>query len=363
MTVINDIEIDNIEYKPNPIKEAILNNDPIEPKLHVIAVISNPCLYARRYILMKEFIKRMEMDENDVILYIVEYVYGIQKFIITDRKNPRHLQVRTETPIWHKENMINVGVKALLPTNWRAFAWIDADIEFENTTWATDALKLLNGSKDIIQLFSHAIDMDKEKKTMTFFNSFGYQHCKGKSYGTTGLEFWHPGYAWACTRKAYEKMGGLYEYGILGSSDNIMALALIGKAIKGLDGNSTSGYKQSVKDFEERVKNFRLGYVPCVIRHHFHGSKKNRKYRERWQILVNHNYDPLEHLDIDEQEIKRVENKNKNIYNNINTSASVNANTSTICRVITPSAKCPRKMIEDIYAYFSERNEDEGYLE
>ena len=42
MTVINGIEIDNIEYKPNIIKEAILNNDPIEEKLNVIAVISNP---------------------------------------------------------------------------------------------------------------------------------------------------------------------------------------------------------------------------------------------------------------------------------------------------------------------------------
>ena len=61
MTVINNIEIDNIEYKPNEIREAIINNDPIEQKLHVIIVVSNPCLYARRYILAREFIKRMEI--------------------------------------------------------------------------------------------------------------------------------------------------------------------------------------------------------------------------------------------------------------------------------------------------------------
>ena len=29
MTIINDIEIDNIEYKPNEIREAIINNDPL----------------------------------------------------------------------------------------------------------------------------------------------------------------------------------------------------------------------------------------------------------------------------------------------------------------------------------------------
>ena len=71
MTVINGIEIDNIEYKPNEIKLAILNNDAIEEKLNVIIVISNPCLYAKRYVLLKEFVKRFD-DEERVNLFIVE---------------------------------------------------------------------------------------------------------------------------------------------------------------------------------------------------------------------------------------------------------------------------------------------------
>jgi hypothetical protein len=40
MTVINGIEIDDINYKQNDIKYAISNNDPIEDKLNVIIVIS-----------------------------------------------------------------------------------------------------------------------------------------------------------------------------------------------------------------------------------------------------------------------------------------------------------------------------------
>jgi hypothetical protein len=343
MTVINNIEIDTIEYKSNPIKEAILNNDPIEQKLHVIIVVSNPCLYARRYILAREFMKRMECDETNIILYVVEFAYGKQKFIITDSKYKRHLQIRTETPIWHKENMINCGVRALLPSTWKAFAWIDADIEFESTTWALDTLKILNGSKDIVQLFSHAIDMDKHKKPMTVFSSFSYQYCNEKKYGGKGIDYWHPGYAWACTRKAYEKMGGIYEYGILGSADNIMALSLIGNGLKAIDVNSTDGYKQTVIEFQNKVKHFRLGYVPGVIKHHFHGSKKNRKYTERWQILVNHLYDPLEHLDI--EKTIAINNSNK------------------ICNVLIPSSSCSKDLISDIYNYFAERNEDEGYLE
>ena len=52
MTIINNIEIDNIDYTINSTKTAIANNNPIEEKLNVIIVISNPCLYAKRYILL-----------------------------------------------------------------------------------------------------------------------------------------------------------------------------------------------------------------------------------------------------------------------------------------------------------------------
>ena len=81
MTVINGIDIDDIDYKVNEIKHAIKNNDPIEEKLNVILVISNPCLYVRRYVLLKEFVKRIEEEEENVVLYIVEMIYYKQNFI------------------------------------------------------------------------------------------------------------------------------------------------------------------------------------------------------------------------------------------------------------------------------------------
>ena len=193
MTIINGIEIDIINYKLNDIKYAITNNKPIEKKLNVIIVISNPCQFARRYILCREFIKRIEEEEENVELYVVEMIYPNQKFIITDKKNKNHLQLKTDTPIWHKENMINLGVKYLLPKSWKAFAWIDADIEFENPSWALDTLKILNGSKDIVQIFSHCLDMDNKENTMQIFSSAGFQYCKNKKYCGKGIDYWHPG--------------------------------------------------------------------------------------------------------------------------------------------------------------------------
>jgi hypothetical protein len=303
MTVINGIEIDFIDYKVNDIKLAITNNEPIEDKLNVIVVISNPCLYAKRYILLKEFVKRIEEEEEHVRLFIVEMIYENQKFIITDKKNKNHLQLKTDTPIWHKENMINLGVKYLLPKNYKAFAWIDADIEFESNSWALDSLKILNGSRDVIQLFSHCVDMSKIKTNLNLFNGFGYSFSKQKPFTSKGIDYWHPGYAWAITRKAYEKIGGLYDKGVLGSGDNIMALSFINKVEYMTNENYSDEYNHSMFEFQKKANKLRLGYTPGVIRHYFHGSKQNRKYTERWKILMENQYSPDRDICYDENGI------------------------------------------------------------
>lgn len=329
MTIINGIEINHIVYKPNDIKLAIKNNDPIEEKLHVILVLSNPCLFAKRYILLKEFVKRIEMEETNVLLYIVELAYDNQEYHITEKNNQRHLQIRTKVPLWHKENMINLGVKYLLPSDYKAFAWIDADIEFESVTWATDTLRILNGSKDMVQLFSHSLDMNAKELTMNMRSCGGYQYSKGNKYYSSGNDYWHPGYAWAMTRRAYEKIGGLYELGILGSGDFIMLMSLLNKGEVSVNSNNSEDYKKTILDFQKKISSLRLGYVPGVIRHYFHGSKKNRKYTERWKILVEHNYQPTVHITKDEKGI------------------------------LIPTNEFPEQLVKDIYQYFLERNEDE----
>ena len=328
MTVINGIEIDNINYKVNEIKLAIANNDPIEEKLNVIIVISNPCLYAKRYILLKEFVKRIEEEEEHVNLFIVEMIYENQKFIVTDKKNKNHLQVKTDVPIWHKENMINLAVKYLLPSNYKAFAWVDADVEFENNSWAMDTLKILNGCKDVVQLFSHCVDMSNENTNLNIFNSFGYSFNKEKKFTTKGQDYWHPGYAWAITKKAYDKIGGIYDKGILGSGDSIMALAFINKAESMNNINYSDDYNNSMLEYQLKASKLRLGYVPGVIRHYYHGSKKNRQYTERWKLLMKYNYSPIEHLTYDKQGI------------------------------LIPTQTFPSDFKEDIMNYFRERKED-----
>ena len=143
---------------------------------------------------------------------------------------------------------------------------------------------------------------------------------------------WHPGFAWAMTRRAFDKIGGLYEYSILGAGDHNMAHSFIGKGLDSLNEATTSEYKESLIEFEANAKTLRLAYVPGVIRHHFHGSKKNRKYAERWQILVKYEYKPNEH-------IRRRKDG-----------------------LLVPTTSCPAGLLEEIRQYFAVRNEDEGFI-
>ena len=125
------------------------------------------------------------------------------------------------------------------------------------------------------------------------------------------------------------KIKVLFEYSILGAGDNNMLHCWMGDGLKSINPNVTDAYKSSIIELQEFTKNIRFGYVPGVIRHYFHGSKANRKYSERWKILVDHHFNPYEHLATDEK------------------------------GVLIPSTKCPPKLLEDILTYFKERNEDE----
>jgi hypothetical protein len=322
------INLCKIGMKHHTIKDAIENNHPIEENLHVISVISNVCLFKKRYQLMREFMRRMEF-ENNVILYIVELAYENQPFAITSKLNPHHLQLRIKHALWHKENMINIGVRKLLPPHWKAFAWIDADIDFDNNDWALDTLKILNGARDIVQIFSHAIDMDANEETMNVYNSFSFQFCHGLPYSHKFPNYWHPGYAWACTRTAFEKMGGIFEFGILGASDHIMSFCLANKGLESINAKYSDDFKNEILKFQKKVKRFRLGYVPGMIRHFFHGSKVNRKYVERNEILLKYNYSPGLHIAHD-------------------------AN-----GVLIPSSHFSEEFLAEILNYFKQRNEDE----
>lgn len=273
--------------------------EPLPAILDVVAVVSNPVRYNSRLSLCRAFQRHMACA--GVRLTLVELAYGERPFEVTEEGNPRHVQLRAGTELWHKENLINLGIERL-PRDWKYVAWIDADIAFARPDWAQETMQLLQHYA-IIQMFSHATDLGPNHEPLKTHAGFVYSYQQGFP-NDPRYEIWHPGFCWAARRDAINVLGTLIDFAILGSADRHMAMALIGKAVKTLHQDLTENYRNGVLAWETRAERYiqrNIGYMPGMIYHAWHGKKADRRYRDRWQVLIQNQYDPVVDLKRDWQ--------------------------------------------------------------
>jgi hypothetical protein len=257
--------------------------------LYVVLPYFNFCGFKRRRDLFAAFVRS------------VEFTKGIQ-VVVVEAAGPaplpklpvwRHVKVDVDSPIWLKENLVNIGTKEL-PRDWKYMAWIDADIEFLNRKWVKDTLVELE-SYDIVHMFQTCVNLGPSGEALKIDKSFGYMHQdSGTAYTKTDrYGFWHPGYAWACTRKAYDQMRGLIDWAILGSGDRHMALAWIGRALYSAPGNIHKNYSAMLEEYQIACRGLEVSYIEGTILHFWHGRFEDRRYKERWEILTRNKFDPL----------------------------------------------------------------------
>ena len=307
--------------------------------LHVIAVISNPVRFERRYTLFRQFEERIK--KSGVNLIVVETQQGDRPFQVTCSSNRNHVQLRTFDELWIKENMINIGFSRL-PSDWQYCAWIDADVEFNRPDWASETVHALQ-AYEVVQMFETAIDLGPKGESLQIHNSFVSEYIKNGCTNPVGpghygyyspqKNFWHPGFAWAIRREAFDALGGLIDFCILGSGDHSMAMGLIGLIERSTPSNINKKFLNELQIWQRRAeKHIRrdIGYVPGTILHHFHGKKKDRRYVERWSIIRDNNFDPDDDLKRDWQGLLQLE-------------------------VLTPRQ---RRIRDQIRQYFRQRNED-----
>lgn len=250
------------------------------------------------------------MQQSGVELYTTEMAFGDRDFAITEAGNYRHIQVRSEYELWHKENMLNLALQRL-PSDWEYVAWIDADVLFQRPDWVQETIEQLQHYY-FVQLFSHATDLSpsfEPMKTHTGFVYDWYQFPDKMRDGTYATSS-HPGYAWAARREALDACGGFIDQGILGSGDRHMACAMIGKVEHSYNQGVHKNYKEICQEWQrrcEKVVKRDIGYVSGTISHFYHGSKANRGYKDRWKILVGHQFDPYRDIIRDTQGLYRLD--------------------------------------------------------
>lgn len=316
-----------------------------EATLHVCTIISNPVRYASRYRLFDAF--KAQAEGVHIEHWTVEIAYGNRPFAVTERDNPFHLQLRTTSEIWHKENALNLLFAHVLSERPEAeyFAAVDADVTFARPDWAYETVQQLQ-HYDVAQMFTHAQDVGPQFEPIgNQHRGFVWAYYNDPSFFATNTKFGyssngHPGFAWAFRRRALDAFGGLFDLAITGGGDRHMACGLLGTMEQSgpyKEAHLTQlspSFRAALMTWQERALtlNKNIGYVDGMLIHHWHGRKKDRKYGNRWRIYTDNQYDPLRDLRRDAQGLYAL-------------------------------AENRAKLRDDLRSYFRSRNEDSIDLE
>lgn len=329
--------------------------DVVEHPLYVVLVCFNVQRYKQRWKLYRDTVGRIR--QAGAIPITVEAAINDREFALEDHGNPGPLthdgryksygpppvlpaaslppsrdgqdylkiRVREYQELWLKENLFNLAVQHL-PPDAKYVAFVDADTGFLRPDWVSETLHKLQ-QFHVVQMFSTAVDLSPTYDPLMVHRGFMWSHynklpaawAKGRApaYGSDeaneklarGVNSWHPGFAWAWRREALDLVGGLLDFAVLGAADHHMALALIGHAEMSYPRDVHLNYARGVLEWQRLASKYikgNVGFVDGTLAHYWHGAKANRRYKERWQILIDHRFDPLSDLHRDVRGVWRL---------------------------------------------------------
>jgi hypothetical protein len=177
--------------------------------------------------------------------------------------------------MFHKENLCRI-LETKIPYKYKKLAFLDTDVLFNDFYWYAKTSKLLD-SCDIVQLFDkcHWLNTNGDI-TLTRQSVL---HMDSKVYDSK----YHPGFAWAFRREWYNK-AGFFDYALSGSGDALSVIKWMNKLLP-------KNYKSLPKSIQKEYAKYpdilpRITYLENVeILHLYHGSRKNRQYVDRHEML------------------------------------------------------------------------------
>lgn len=296
--------------------------------------------------------------DSGCVIVLVEIAFNRREFVFADsgldgmpahcgiigKEGFRHkyIGLRTTDELWLKENAINLGV-ASLPHDWQQCCWLDSDVHFLRPNWVGECIQKLQ-HYSFLQMFSHARDLGPNYEMLdedyphangiSFVSAWlkGYMNAPGIAgstppvtpqdsgdgyYGQAGERRVWPGLAWACTRKAWDDVGGLFDTAIWGGGDWHMAHALIEKTEGMMRQDLHRNYKKLVMQWYQRCRTHirqNVGIMEGSITHHWHGKKTGRGYNTKHALLAKFGFDPPRHLKRDYQGLYQLHDDRSTAY-------------------------------------------------
>lgn len=182
------------------------------------------------------------------------------------------IQASDRQRMWQKERLINLGLDALRDDPPSVVCWPDADLEWPHPI----AVKIFHALRDchVLQPFEKC-DQLKADGTLDRTSRSYSRSPKG-----------HPGYVWAARWSIAAR--GLYDAGILGGGDRFIVSAWKRQHWHEIPDTQRDHWREWWPD-----QTLVAGYMPGVtIKHHWHGSRDDRGYHTRNEILAYHAFDP-----------------------------------------------------------------------
>lgn len=341
----------------------LFNRDKVREPLYVVVPVFNPFRHKSKIKLMQRALKHFH--DSGATIVLVEAGLNRRELVFADSgldgtaanceilggtTRHKYIGLHTKDELWLKENLINVGVQSL-PYDWQQVAWIDGDVQFVRPNWVGEAIhKLQHGTQSdvaFLQMFSHAMDVGPNNEVLpsSYPHAQGIGFAKawqegtlkptltpqiladlkkigsdlailkrdfmklredleGNYYGQDAAKRVWPGLAWACTRKAWDAVGGLMDFAIWGGSDYATGHALIGKSQGMIHDGLHPNYKLLTNtwfDFCQREVRRNVLVMEGTILHYWHGRKMQRGYNSKHGLLAKYAFDPVAHLKYDAQ--------------------------------------------------------------
>lgn len=240
----------------------------------------NPCGYSRP---VQNYWRFREALPEGVNLTTVELSFSGEFEI------PDSIQLKADPDLsvmWQKERLLNVGIESL-DGSFDSILWVDADFIFRSPTWLEDTERLLKRFP-AVQPFERLHMLDQDDLIESSMSSYAYKHYN------PAARWKKPGGAWAYRREVLPS-GGLYDKNVIGGGDQVMVASSVGDWGDAAFSLISGAYKEAAlawgREFYSNVK----GSIGCThgdALHLFHGTRENRNYSRRHEILNESEFDP-----------------------------------------------------------------------
>lgn len=292
-------------------------------RLAVITCHFNPAGWRSLEVNYRRFLQAMTWWELPV--YSAEVLFPGQSMLSISPTRVgaarRILQAGPQNILWQKERLLNLLVEQL-PPDVDKVAWIDADVLFLDGAWPERLCAALE-RRPVVQLWDRWHCTDAVGCVGEVLNSVGPG---GERYGKQQSS---PGGAWAARRDVFP----LYDRHIVGSGDAMALEAWLGLSesycMSCMTDAMRTDYDVWKADAWRKVQGS-IGALPGDLVHLYHGTRRNRRYVDRWRPVLAAGYDPRQHVAVDEQGL------------------------------LAWTDSAPPQLVEFVREYFTSRQEDEG---